>query len=247
MSEHEELIAARKRAEDAVDELRIEDELADGFRSRNGDLTLQDAITALNALLAALPTPPASAHEELIAQAQAYLSSKSTGDEWWLIHQLRAALVTTRPTPPVAGRKTAAQLLQVRRDAGLTAADMPKDYAITAPPVAGEPEREALVRVVAVAMTPLDTTKRVSVGGTVDAILAAGYTKPRTVTTVEELDALPVDTIGIVSHPGGPIAVQYTGPRGWYLAADSRLISTAELLRVAGPITILFTPSTEVI
>ena len=78
----------------------------------------------------------------------------------------------------------------------------------------------------------------------------AGYRRepePREVTTVEELDALPVDTIGIVSHPGGPIAVQYTGPRGWYLAADSRLISTAELLRVAGPITILFTPSTEVI
>lgn len=52
------LAAARKRAEDAVDELRIEDELADGFRSRNGDLTLQDAITALNTLITALPTPP---------------------------------------------------------------------------------------------------------------------------------------------------------------------------------------------
>lgn len=55
MSKHAELIAeVRKLAEDALYELRIEDELADGFRSRNGDLTLQVAISALNATLGAL-------------------------------------------------------------------------------------------------------------------------------------------------------------------------------------------------
>ena len=126
--------------------------------------------------------------------------------------------------------------------------------------VAGEQEREALARLVWDATGKprhlcsfdkiANVVMRAELMDCADAILAAGYRRepePRTVTTVEELDALQVDTIGIVSHPGGPIAVQYTGPRGWYLAADSRLISTAELLRVAGPITILFTPSTEVI
>jgi hypothetical protein len=34
-----------------------------------------------------------------------------------------------------------------------------------------------------------------SVGETVDDILAAGYQRPRTITTVEELDALPAGTI----------------------------------------------------
>lgn len=34
-----------------------------------------------------------------------------------------------------------------------------------------------------------------SVGATVDAILAAGYRKPRTITTAEELDALGTDSV----------------------------------------------------
>jgi len=46
--------AALKEAKDMVEELRIEDELADGFRSRNGDPTLQDAIAALSNLIVAL-------------------------------------------------------------------------------------------------------------------------------------------------------------------------------------------------
>lgn len=35
--------------------------------------------------------------------------------------------------------------------------------------------------------------------GAVDAILAAGYRKPRTITTVEELDALPVGSV-VLAH-----------------------------------------------
>lgn len=57
-----------------------------------------------------------------------------------------------------------------------------------------------------------------------EAILAAGYRKPRRVTTREELDALPVDSV-VLSHT---IAYQYYGDEAWSAAGrfyDSSQIS----------------------
>ena len=41
----------RARAEAAIDELTTEDELCNGFRSRNGDFTMQEGIAAIRTLL----------------------------------------------------------------------------------------------------------------------------------------------------------------------------------------------------
>ena len=47
--------------------------------------------------------------------------------------------------------------------------------------------------------------------GLADAIIAAGYRKPRTITTAEELDALPVGSV--VKDEDGHAHLKY--PRGW--------------------------------
>lgn len=52
---------------------------------------------------------------------------------------------------------------------------------------------------------------------TADAILAAGYRKPRTVTTAEELDALPVGSV-VLDHAQPPCAWQKDGDGIWWFA-----------------------------
>ena len=72
--------------------------------------------------------------------------------------------------------------------------------------------------------------------GAVDAILAAGYRKPRTITTVEELDALPV---GSVAHSAaGTIASRFDEHFG-VVFGDERPFEWA---RLRLPATILYTP-----
>lgn len=54
-------------------------------------------------------------------------------------------------------------------------------------------------------------------GYSADAILAAGYRRPRTVTTVEELDALPAGSMILDSDPD---ALLRTESAGWYSVHD---------------------------
>ena len=56
-----------------------------------------------------------------------------------------------------------------------------------------------------------------------DDVIAAGYRKPRTVTTAAELDALPVGTVVLVKQPEDVRGYSYQqGPSGrWYGAAAS--------------------------
>lgn len=52
---------------------------------------------------------------------------------------------------------------------------------------------------------------------TADAILAAGYTRPRQVTTVEELDALPVGSVLILRDAKHEPHPAQKGEHGWRL------------------------------
>ena len=67
-----------------------------------------------------------------------------------------------------------------------------------------------------------------------DAILAAGYRKPRQVTTVEELDALPVDSVVMESEQDTFIIRTMRGvfhrfPDGWYVVAGHGARTNIEL------------------
>lgn len=159
-----------------------------------------------------------------------------------------AVLTADLPAPPVAGQKTAAQLLRERREAGITAADIPKSYSTGA----GEPEREALrgavggvlcnaknfpekaaVRILGQDMGPL-------IDRTADAILAAGYRRkpePRVVTTVEELDALPLGTL--IEQRDGFRSLKKSTVR-WHLCVDSAGSSGPEEIEL--PAVVLFVP-----
>ena len=77
--------------------------------------------------------------------------------------------------------------------------------------------------------------------GRADAILAAGYRKPRTITTVEELDALPDGTI-ILSEVGGCWeAGEWRGHgMNWWKEPGRREIAHSEDLAL--PATVLYTP-----
>lgn len=72
-----------------------------------------------------------------------------------------------------------------------------------------------------------------------DAILAAGYRKPRTITTTEELDTLPVDSV-IVDYRGSAYqwGIGLDGSEGWASTRDSNPITTNHLLRFQ-PLTVL--------
>jgi len=78
-----------------------------------------------------------------------------------------------------------------------------------------------------------------------DAVLAAGYRKPATITTAEELDALPVGSVVamIGSEPDSP-AVACRAARGWqFLGADpERRYNSSSLMPSPEPITVLHTP-----
>lgn len=75
---------------------------------------------------------------------------------------------------------------------------------------------------------------------TADAILAAGYTKPRTITTAEELDALPfgsviLDPIGLSLHKN-----EFTG---WRASNGAKGITLDMLANEALPATVLYEPA----
>jgi hypothetical protein len=78
-----------------------------------------------------------------------------------------------------------------------------------------------------------------------DAILAAGYRKPRTVTTAEELDALPEDSVVMESEHDTFIIRTMRGvfhrfPDGWYVVAGHGAREYIQL-----PATVLFTPEPQ--
>lgn len=75
-----------------------------------------------------------------------------------------------------------------------------------------------------------------------DAILAAGYRKPRTITTVEELDALPVGSVVIHDEGWGFIvAERHVSDRLWYVTGCREYIRPEALI----PATVLFEPDGE--
>jgi hypothetical protein len=69
-----------------------------------------------------------------------------------------------------------------------------------------------------------------------DAILAAGYRKPRTITTVEELDALPVGSV--ILDPAG-LSLHKNEFTGWCASNGAKNIS-GEMLDEALPATVLY-------
>lgn len=80
-----------------------------------------------------------------------------------------------------------------------------------------------------------------------DSILAAGYSKPRTITTVEELDALPAGSV-VLEADNGPLmgieivpGVFHKFPQqlGWHVVAGHGARPTHE---IELPATVLFTP-----
>jgi len=82
---------------------------------------------------------------------------------------------------------------------------------------------------------PADIVEHVG-NGIADAILAAGYSKPRTITTVEELDALPEGSV-VRSGEG---AVWESDSGVWYETA-SRLLHVVS--DIALPATVLYAPA----
>jgi len=220
-------------------------------------------------------------HEELIQEARAqvaYMTSFAPagmgdvepGSMIDFVVRLSDALESF-PTPPAPGTKTAAQLLQMRRDAGLTAADIIKDYSgsgycgrgicaameghagtcaeASGWAVDGEPEREALLLIIDANTDQArlsdygDVSFTSDIDELADAILAAGYRRqpePREVTTVEELDALPVGTL-IREYDGFRRLKE--GKWSWLLCISGGGLGASD--EIEFPAIILFTPSTE--
>lgn len=73
-------------------------------------------------------------------------------------------------------------------------------------------ERDELARIIAPELPDVDIDGGVS-RGIADAVLNAGYRKPRTITTVEELDALPEDSI---IREGESVVATRIGDSWWY-------------------------------
>jgi hypothetical protein len=76
-----------------------------------------------------------------------------------------------------------------------------------------------------------------------DAILAAGYRKPRTITTVEELDALPVGSI--LFDVDGDVCQRFRG--GWRATINERKGDPwlTDTLEVDLPATVLHEPQAK--
>ena len=75
-----------------------------------------------------------------------------------------------------------------------------------------------------------------------DALIAGGYTKPRTISTVEELDSLAVDSVVMESEEDSFIIRTMRGvfhrfPDGWYVVAGYGARND-----IALPATVLFEP-----
>jgi hypothetical protein len=66
-----------------------------------------------------------------------------------------------------------------------------------------------------------------------DAILAAGYSKPRMITTAEELDALPDDSV-VLDEMDGPL----TKVGDWWHSPSDEMRSHSAII----PATVLYTP-----
>lgn len=78
--------------------------------------------------------------------------------------------------------------------------------------------------------------------GSADAILASGYRKPRTITTVEELNALPVRSV----IRGNWLAEKWAEPEGecWHIAGKALSWFTEQLASYNGlPATVLYEPT----
>jgi hypothetical protein len=73
--------------------------------------------------------------------------------------------------------------------------------------------RDDLAKVIAGTRFKVGTRRSQTTIEQADAILAAGYRKPRTITTVEELDALPAGSMILDSDPD---ALLRTESGGWY-------------------------------
>ncbi len=79
-----------------------------------------------------------------------------------------------------------------------------------------------------------------------DAILAAGYSKPRTITTAEELDALPDGSL--IESRGGVVFQKYAGwfaqdDAGWQRPGYEWTARTRDLTDKAHqPLTVIHTP-----
>ena len=79
----------------------------------------------------------------------------------------------------------------------------------------------------------------------VDAILAAGYRKPRTITTAEELDALPVESV-VMSNMGNVYVKDFDldDPSAiWWVTAGA--VSEYPSISITLPATVLHEPETQ--
>jgi len=75
-----------------------------------------------------------------------------------------------------------------------------------------------------------------------DAILAAGYVKPRVITTTEELDALPIGSV--ILDPIG-ISLHKNAFSGWRASNGAKEISAGMLRQEALPATVLHEGGTK--
>jgi hypothetical protein len=73
----------------------------------------------------------------------------------------------------------------------------------------------------------------------VERILAAGYSKPRTIATIEELDALPAGSV--ILDPIG-LSLHKNAFTGWCSSNGAKEIPADMLAREALPATVLYSP-----
>jgi hypothetical protein len=72
-----------------------------------------------------------------------------------------------------------------------------------------------------------------------DTLLAAGYSKPRTITTVDELDALPVGTIILEVDGSASRAAKRHNGRNWWADGPDALSASA---LIPLPATVIYAP-----
>ncbi|MBX4168062.1 hypothetical protein K3M35_05195 [Rhodococcus sp. DMU2021] len=106
-------------------------------------------------------------------------------------------------------------------------------------------EREELTRIIAPELPDVDIDGGVS-RGIADAVLNVGYRKPRTITTAEELNALPPGSVliqeGVRPKNAGACIVIY----GDGLVSDRFGIHyAAEALEEWGPLTAIYVPEEQ--
>lgn len=73
-----------------------------------------------------------------------------------------------------------------------------------------------------------------------DAIIAAGYRKPRTITTVEELDALP--NWSAILDDSGDVAQKLSG---WWHFPETSPVGSSKVLKYSATVTVIHEPTTE--